>query len=535
MDDMRSELHQPHRSEQSTARSLGQASVRKAVFLAVAWVAACADQSVVDPPAPTVASDAAPGAMAMAQASDRDILTVLYEATDGRNWRDNTNWLTDKPLGEWYGVNTDASGRVTELQLSGWWEFEENHYVDWGLSGPVPAELGGLTRLEHLDLAINKLSGPIPVELGSLANLEYLHLGRNELTGPIPVELAGLANLGSLLLGGNELSGTIPVELGGLANLANLDLGDNDLTGTIPSELGGLNNLRRLNLDRNGLSGTIPVELGGLARLGTLWLAANDLTGPVPAELGNLTSMWQMSLAGNALAGAVPPELGSLANLNTLYLHSNELSGTIPRSFQQLSELDYFGFQNNSGLCLPDVLVAWYEAMSERNGPVCPDRQVLRVLYETAGGDGWTNATGWLGGGPLGQWHGVDVDSSGLVSTVDLAGNGLSGGLPERLGTLAGLTTLRIGDNALTGRLPTSLRLTPLQELGYANTDLCAPAERWFQEWLATLSQHEGTGVQCPHCPTARSWQPCTKPPMEPTGRKRATGSPTRRLDSGMG
>ena len=69
-----------------------------------------------------------------------------------------------------------------------------------------------------------------------------------------------------------------------------------------------------------------------------------------------------------------------------------------------------------------------------------------------------------------------------------LRGTASAGGLPGRLGDLAGLTALRIGDNALSGRLPTSLSpLTPLQELRYANTDLCVPVEAWFQEWLAAI------------------------------------------------
>ena len=217
-----------------------------------------------------------------------------------------------------------------------------------------------------------------------------------------------------------------------------------------------------------------------------------------PPELGNLANVWQMSLASNELSDPIPPELGGLANLEWLYLGSNELTGTVPLSFLQLSQLQGFGFGGNAGLCLPADLVAWYEGIEEREGPVCPDAEVLRALYEAAGGGGWTNADGWLGGGPLGQWYGVDVDVSGRVSTVDLEGNGLSGRLPDRLGDLAGLTTLRIGDNALSGRLPSSLDRTPLQELRYANTDLCVPAEVWFQEWLAAIPQHEGTEVQCP-------------------------------------
>ena len=493
---------------------------RGAVILAVVVVAAC-DESVVAPPAALVAASPPSALLSPAPASDRDILIALYETTDGPNWLNSDNWLTDAPLGEWYGVDTDASGRVVRLDLVGMWDSENSQQLRHGLSGAIPAELGGLANLEGLSLGNNELTGPIPAELGGLANLEWLSLGNNELSGPIPAELGGLANLEWLSLGNNELSGPIPAELGGLANLERLSLVNNELTGPIPPELGGLADVQVLSLNGNGLtsipaelgglanleglwlnsnqlSGPIPAELGGLANLERLSLGNNELSGPIPAELGGLANLERLSLGNNELSGPIPAELGGLANLERLYLGSNELTGTVPLSFLQLSQLQGFRFGGNAGLCLPADLVAWYEGIEEREGPVCPDAEVLRALYEAAGGGGWTNADGWLGDGPLGQWYGVDVDASGRVSTVDLEGNGLSGRLPDRLGDLAGLTTLRIGDNALSGPLPSSLDRTPLQELRYANTDLCVPAEVWFREWLAAIPQHEGTEVQCP-------------------------------------
>ena len=106
---------------------------------------------------------------------DREILVALYNATDGPNWGSADNWLTDAPLGSWYGVDVDALGRVTELFLP----FKD-------LSGPIPPELGNLTNLTYLWLAFNELSGPIPAEIGNLSSLERLRLRGNELTSPIP-------------------------------------------------------------------------------------------------------------------------------------------------------------------------------------------------------------------------------------------------------------------------------------------------------------------------------------------------------------
>ena len=50
-------------------------------------------------------------------AADREALVALYNATDGPNWRNNTGWLTDSPIGQWYGVKTNSHGRVAELNL----------------------------------------------------------------------------------------------------------------------------------------------------------------------------------------------------------------------------------------------------------------------------------------------------------------------------------------------------------------------------------------------------------------------------------
>ena len=63
----------------------------------------------------------------------RPVLVALYEATRGEFWLDSTHWLSDRPVGDWYGVSTDGVGRVTSLRLSG------NR-----LRGPLPPEIGNL-------------------------------------------------------------------------------------------------------------------------------------------------------------------------------------------------------------------------------------------------------------------------------------------------------------------------------------------------------------------------------------------------------
>ena len=83
--------------------------------------------------------------------TDRAALVAFYNATDGPNWTNSDNWLSDGPLGEWHGVETFAEGsdvpsdwvgRVGEITL------QAN-----GLKGEIPAELAQLSH--HI------LAGPL--------------------------------------------------------------------------------------------------------------------------------------------------------------------------------------------------------------------------------------------------------------------------------------------------------------------------------------------------------------------------------------
>ena len=272
--------------------------------------------------APPPSTTAAPlPSTTAAPETDRAALVTLYNATGGPIWISNSNWLSDVPIGEWFGVTTDDNGRVTELSL------RANQ-----LSGVIPSELGNLANLTKLDLGGNQLSGGIPLEVGNFANLTVLVLQDNQLSGEIPSVLGNLANLTELHLYDNQLSGGIPLELGNLANLELLYLYDNQLSSGIPSELGNLANLKGLALSNNKLRGWIQRELGNLANLELLYLHTNQLSGRIPPVLGNLSNLEMLSLSYNWLSGEIPSELGNLSNLTVLHLGGNQLSGCVPRS-----------------------------------------------------------------------------------------------------------------------------------------------------------------------------------------------------------
>ena len=115
---------------------------------------------------------------------DRAVSVQIHNATDGANWTNSDNWLSEEhSIREWYGFTNDANGRVHGLFLGG------NQ-----LSGEIPAELGSLTNLEHLRLDGNQLTGEISAELGRLVNLTLLYLSGNRLTGCVPASLRDVAD-----------------------------------------------------------------------------------------------------------------------------------------------------------------------------------------------------------------------------------------------------------------------------------------------------------------------------------------------------
>ena len=186
------------------------------------------------------------------------------------------DWSAGKSITRWQGVivGRDPSPHLRHLLLAG-----------LGLTGSIPAALGGLEDLRRLDLDGNDLTGGIPRELAGLADLEYLYLYDNRLSGRIPSELGGLTNLKVLFLSGNTLTGEIPPELAGLSSLGQLVLDGNMLTGGLPPRLGGMASLEELWVRDNLLTGEIPPELEDLARLDHLYLEGNGFTGCIPPGL----------------------------------------------------------------------------------------------------------------------------------------------------------------------------------------------------------------------------------------------------------
>ncbi|CAN0332636.1 unnamed protein product, partial [Scytosiphon promiscuus] len=72
--------------------------------------------------------------------------------------------------------------------------------------------------------------GPIPKELGALSKLEQLYLRRNGFTGHIPLEVGYLFSFfPAEFVFSRPLAGVIPAQLGQLSALEHLGLSENEL------------------------------------------------------------------------------------------------------------------------------------------------------------------------------------------------------------------------------------------------------------------------------------------------------------------
>ena len=429
-------------------------------------------------------SETVPGVLRVPEAPEqRAALVALYEATDGPNWRNNDNWLTESPIITWHGVSTDHLGNVTGLflqnnglrgeipDLTGFTSLTNLNLGINELTGPIP-DLSALTSLSSLALHENQLTGPVP-DLSALTGLRGLYLDRNQLTGPLP-EFGAQTGLTALRLSHNQLAGPVP-DLNALTDLRLLDLGYNQLTGPVP-DLCAFPDLTRAYLGYNQLTGQIPIgcplpelkslylgsnrltgpvpDLRALPNLEVLYLNDNRLTGPVP-DLSSLTNLWRLSLASNLLTGPIP-ELDGRANLTQIFLDNNLLTGPIP-ALENLPKLTDVNLSNN-GLegPIPELLalprLTTLNLSANRLTGTIPSLGSIAFLKELDFSE--NSLTGAF----------PDVGALFRLQTLDLSENGLSGPVPS-LSDLNGLVRLSMGHNRLTGPVPEVSALTNLQSL----------------------------------------------------------------------
>ncbi|XP_057996535.1 receptor-like protein 33 [Hevea brasiliensis] len=169
-----------------------------------------------------------------------------------------SNWWPDWP-------KSAREGEAARTHKGG---FERRFRWPEGL--PVAGEGWGSSKLENLNLGVNKLRGSLCVSLGYLKNLRYLQLRINSIQGSIPPSIGNLSYLEALYLSANQMKGSLPESLGQLSFLAELDLSENSWEGIVTqSNFANLSSLKEISLYK--LSSNIPL-FSTLALIGFLLL-----------------------------------------------------------------------------------------------------------------------------------------------------------------------------------------------------------------------------------------------------------------------
>ncbi len=249
--------------------------------------------------------------------SDSLALVAFYHATGGAGWTDQTNWLSNAPVSEWFGIYIEAQ-RVSEISI-----------YDNNLTGSFPAIIGNLTGLERIYLPSNLLSGEIPPEIGQCTELTTIDFSVNELTGDFPQEILNCQKLEAITLYRNQFSGAFPDILLNLPELWRLELGDNDYSGELPVALNDATKLRLLGLDRNEFSGQM-------------------------VSLKKLTAMVELHLDGNNLHGDIADIFSYSPNMYYLTLGGNHFTGCVSDTFFNPQKLQFLDFPNNNFDCVGD-------------------------------------------------------------------------------------------------------------------------------------------------------------------------------------
>ncbi|CAO2164034.1 unnamed protein product [Urochloa humidicola] len=284
-----------------------------------------------------------------------------------------------------------------------------------------------ITKLKVFNLNV---VGQIPAELQNLTYLTNLNLRQNYLTGPLPSFIGKFSALQYLSLAHNPLSGPLPKELGNLTNLLSLGIGSNNFTGELPEELGNLVNLEQIYLGSSGFSGPFPSTFSKLTNLRILWASDNDFTGKIPDYLGSLTKLEDLWFQGNSFQGPIPASLYNLTKLTSLRI-GDLVTGS--------SSLDFI--RNLTSL---NVLIL-------RN---------CRISDNLAT---------------------VNFSKLAALTLLDLSFNNISGQLPESILNLQNLGFLFLGNNSLSGGLPTA-KSPSLNNLDLSYNHLSGSFPSWATE-----------------------------------------------------
>ncbi|KAK6924706.1 LOW QUALITY PROTEIN: Serine-threonine/tyrosine-protein kinase, catalytic domain, partial [Dillenia turbinata] len=210
------------------------------------------------------------------------------------------------------------------------------------LNGSIPNIFGNMLNLTILGMRSNRLEDSFS-SVEKLKSLTNFSLSYNMISGKLP-DLSGLTSLQMLDLAVNKLDSDLPSLPKGLVMAL---LSNNSFSGEIPKQYTHLGQLQRLDLSFNVLKGTPQVGLFSLPDIADLNLASNMLSGSLSCG-GQLS---YVDISNNKFTGGLPSCLNSATNSRVLKLGGNCLSTNVQDQHLQsyCVELKVKGKESGSG------------------------------------------------------------------------------------------------------------------------------------------------------------------------------------------
>lgn len=361
--------------------------------------------------------------------------------------------------GHIYGPLPEEIGKLTKLQI---FKAEENCF-----EGPLPSTMAAWKQIKSVVLQHNYFTGDLPAFIGDWTELQELNISHNgfanipdcfeklqklesldmsvqctfdEQTGMVPIypsenrfpqSLTKLPNIQTILINNINMVGELPANLGDMKGLIVLSVNENKLTGGIPTSISSCENLKNLDVSKNQLSGSIPANMDKCTRLYSVWLAENNFSGSIPAELGKCAELRSLMFEHNKLTGTIPVDLFKAVMMTEMSFAYNELEGAIPEEIGNMYYLNQFDAEYNKFTTFPSTI-----------GKLANIEQI--------------------------QLHGnnitslPDIASSSVTSLrrleyIDLRDNNIEGAIPGFFGSIYTLKLLMLSGNRFVGDIPENL------------------------------------------------------------------------------
>lgn len=235
--------------------------------------------------------------------------------------------------------------------------------------------------------------------------------------------------------------------------------------GVTVAQVDGKTRVTALRLPSRGLDGTIPLEIGNLTCLEALDLSSNAIKGDLPEQVANLTKLKELNLSTNKFEGAISQNITKLTNLTRLDLQKNRFN-LFPVEICQLQKLEYIHLAYNELSSLPGEIsqMSSLEFLYLDNNQLTEFPKGLENTPKLQYFHAYNNKIK----GQLPQAVGQMLS---LVS-LRLEHNELTGEIPANFSNLKNLQYLYLSDNKLSGSLPDMSAMTKLSTLSIMRNEL---------------------------------------------------------------